>query len=106
MDNRAIDGLGIAVNRHLMAGIDAGVDASGFPHPDQTVVADLGDNQADFIHMTGQQNLEGRVGIQNADHIAGIVGEDFVAAGRHFPDNLFLKADFMPGNGHFVQQGV
>ena len=105
-DDRAVDGLGIAVDGHLMAGINAGENAAGFGHPEQAVGLDVGDDQTDLVNVSGQHHLEGRVGVQHADDVAGIICDDLVTVGGHLGDDLLLQRNFVAGNGHAVKQGV
>ena len=105
-DDCTVDGLGIAVDGHLMAGINAGENAAGLGNPEQAVGLNVGDDQTDFVNVGGQHHLEGGVGVQHADDIAGVIGDDLIAMGGHLGDDLLLQGDFMAGNGHAVKQGV
>ena len=105
-DDRAVDGLGIAVDGHLMAGVNAGENAAGLGHTKQAVGLDVGDDQTDLVNVSGQHHLEGRVGVQHADDVAGIIGDDLVTVGGHLGDDLLLQRNFVAGNGHAVKQGV
>ena len=101
-DDRAVDGLGIAVDGHLMAGINAGENAAGLGHTKQAVGLDVGDDQTDLVNVSGQHHLEGGVGVQHADDVAGVIGDDLIAMGGHLGDDLLLQRDLMAGNGHAV----
>ena len=105
-DDCTVDGLGIAVDGHLMAGINAGENAAGLGHTKQAVGLDVGDDQTDLVNVSGQHHLEGRVGVQHADDVAGIIGDDLVTVGGHLGDDLLLQRNFVAGNGHAVKQGV
>ena len=105
-DDRAVDGLGIAVDGHLMAGVNAGENAAGFGHPEQAVGLDVGDDQTDLVDVGGKHHLEGCVGVQHADDVAGIICDDLVTVGGHLGDDLLLQRNFVAGNGHAVKQGV
>ena len=105
-DDCTVDGLGIAVDGHLMPGINAGENAAGLGNPEQAVWLNVGDDQTDFVNVGGQHHLEGGVGVQHADDVAGVIGDDLIAMGGHLGDDLLLQRDFMAGNGHAVKQGV
>ena len=106
VDHGTVKGTGIAMDHHLMTGIGPGVDAAGLGYPQQTILLNVGDDEADLVDMGCQHYLEGRVGVQNADDVAGVIGADLVAMGLHLGDDLLLQADLMAGNGHTVQQGI
>ena len=63
-------------------------------------------DKTDLIDVTRQQDFAGRVRIQRADDIACIVGDDLIAVGRHFLNDLFLQSDLASGNGHTVEEGI
>ena len=102
VDHGAVNLPGVRVDHHLMAGVQGGKAAAGPGHPQQAVVLNVGDDHAHFIDVGRQQDLEGGLGVEDADDIAGVIRADLVAVGGHFRNDLLLQGDLMTGDGHAV----
>ena len=78
----------------------AGVESAHRGEPDEAIRVDVGDHQADFVHVRGEHDFE-RVlvpggGAFQPDDIPGAVSPDFVAyafqLGHDEPLNVILEA--------------
>lgn len=110
-----VDGLGAHHAEDILATVD--VDALGGEgfwiepadgvEADEALVVDVGDDEADFIHVGGGHGfLFGGAAFFQGDDVAHVVGADFIGEALEFGDDEFADFFFVAGSaGSFTNAG-
>ena len=70
-----------AVNPNSLTDRDDAVVATDSGEVDQTVIADVMDDESDLVHVTGEHDLHLGVGISDRGHVSVCIGDDLVGEG-------------------------
>lgn len=105
----SVAGAGLGVNDDTLGGHHSGIESAEGVDAEESVVVDVLDDEANFIHVCGEHELLAIAGaFLNADYVTKGIGFDFIADLFEFTENdaaddIFLARD--PGGfGQFFQE--